>query len=1083
MGTHITLVATTTQGHRNTARIYAHTITDDQRLDMTRPRQPKNEISGPNSQIAATIAGQRASWTWSWTSAHKLGLGFRNELDATFQGLYHFGYGVTPSYTEPAIGFQLGFGLGNRLEALAGPMEICPFYGVTPPRAPSCTTSNLLFSPDAMDLDVGMVHSEDISASDDKPMPPILHDQYCFICGNGGDLMMCNTCSRSICIGSDTQCLDLPATSRYQDEDVSFICPACHQDMDRKINKPTPYFDHQTKGRDPEPIYQHPAEIRGSAQVIPRSKYQNDGVAILNFRLKSFNCDTGDLGKILGPFAAAFFPNQGGHSLLFENIDFDLTRGRREHRQIIERVQENLRAATGPSSHWHLLSPTLKTVIVLITTHAEDNTGELGTSSTNHANINDWMTQVITRPILDMIHALNTHWFFLCCGALVNVPTSLDGVRSFANEWKPANLFAFDAPAFHPIYAATFLLNFFQHNVIEGRSFDSAVGLLLNTSALSRHTGIKRFWSRGEVVKECCLRWTHLRTQPWGNAVPHQCQDCGCIQSWNQKVKGPSTELPRDDVSMRSVQLSRHIRSIWPYNCVKFSTVAAQNTGAFPALVARIRVCALRVVAAVSIVARLPVMHNTSQRIGLFATIVPKNAFTIFPINAHKAETDHKKLIDANAAAEGRGVAELITRFEGRKYSLRLPRASQLLRRLGPEWPPPGEGEGEPTAAQQHSKRWRPASHRTGLAVDVTAVAPWEIPIWAARLSHMGVMSLHRRKAWTKDLTLLPRGNEHRGGPRRQQLLTNEGREDDKAVGGAAAVMSLGTRWGEPAESWDWTHGKMAKQFDVACFGLAKTVEALTIRFAAEATPPDTIFVLCSDASALLAVKNTRNKTAQSSALLFHFSLTTLCTIHRNTNIVLVWTPTDHELENQTVARHKATEACRRDPPGRVERVQSAAYQKDRARQKAFQEWAAEWKKRQGEIRAGQRTASFADKVTLTKPPDGNNHPLWSAATECERDAKGKKTKKALFSRRTTSTAFQISVDHAFTGSYAARFRPADPPESLRHAASHSAPAPTRYTTASATTSRGTPLVSSDTGAPSHTTNSYPPIRKTHSVS
>ncbi|KAH9046201.1 hypothetical protein EDB84DRAFT_1629048 [Lactarius hengduanensis] len=119
----------------------SHTI-----IQMTRPRQPKNEISGPNSQIAATIAGQRASWTWSWTSAHKLGLGFRNELDATFQGLYHFDYGVTPSYTEPAIGFQLGFGLGNRLEALAGPMEICPFYGVTPPRAPSCTTSNLLFS-------------------------------------------------------------------------------------------------------------------------------------------------------------------------------------------------------------------------------------------------------------------------------------------------------------------------------------------------------------------------------------------------------------------------------------------------------------------------------------------------------------------------------------------------------------------------------------------------------------------------------------------------------------------------------------------------------------------------------------------------------------------------------------------------------------------------------------------------------------------------------------------------------------------------------------------------------------------------
>ena len=30
-----------------------------------------------------------------------------------------------------------------------------------------------------------------------------------------------------------------------------------------------------------------------------------------------------------------------------------------------------------------------------------------------------------------------------------------------------------------------------------------------------------------------------------------------------------------------------------------------------------------------------------------------------------------------------------------------------------------------------------------------------------------------------------------------------------------------------------------------------------------------------------------------------------------------------------------------------------------------------------------------------------------------------------------TSTAFQLTVDHAFTGSYATRFRPSDPPETL----------------------------------------------------
>ena len=112
------------------------------------------------------------------------------------------------------------------------------------------------------------------------------------------------------------------------------------------------------------------------------------------------------------------------------------------------------------------------------------------------------------------------------------------------NRWKPANLFAFDAPAFHPILAATFLLNFFQHIIIYGRTFDSSTALLLNASPLSCHTGIMRFWTRNSVVNNCTLRWTHFRTRPWGESVPYQCPSCRCIQAWDQKGRG--AELGRD---------------------------------------------------------------------------------------------------------------------------------------------------------------------------------------------------------------------------------------------------------------------------------------------------------------------------------------------------------------------------------------------------------------------------------------------------------------------------------------------------------------------------------------------------------
>jgi hypothetical protein len=57
-----------------------------------------------------------------------------------------------------------------------------------------------------------------------------------------------------------------------------------------------------------QPLYPSLAKLRGSAQLIPRSKFLSDGIAILNLRLDVFHFDTGDLGKILEPFANAFFP-------------------------------------------------------------------------------------------------------------------------------------------------------------------------------------------------------------------------------------------------------------------------------------------------------------------------------------------------------------------------------------------------------------------------------------------------------------------------------------------------------------------------------------------------------------------------------------------------------------------------------------------------------------------------------------------------------------------------------------------------------------------------------------------------------
>jgi hypothetical protein len=138
----------------------------------------------------------------------------------------------------------------------------------------------------------------------------------------------------------------------------------------------------------------------------------------------------------------------------------------------------------------------------------------------------------------------------------------------------------------------------------------------------------------------------------------------------------------------------------------------------------------------------------------------------------------------------------------------------------------------------------------------------------------------------------------------------------------------------------------------------------------------------------------------------------------------------DLALGSQMRARALATEACQRDPPEGLDCIQSAAYQKDRARIKAFQEWAQDWRRDHADRERGRKPQSFAYSHALAHPPDGNNHPLWQAAIDRERDNRGgRKTKKFRYSRRTTSTALQVAIDHAFTGTYVTRFRPNDPPE------------------------------------------------------
>jgi hypothetical protein len=377
----------------------------------------------------------------------------------------------------------------------------------------------------------------------------------------------------------------------------------------------------------------------------------------------------------------------------------------------------------------------------------------------------------------------------------------------------------------------------------------------------------------------------------------------------------------------------------------------------------------------------------------------------------------------------------------------RLPRESQILRRLGTDWYSLGQGDLPLPVPQSRvlpgKRNQRPTALEAlalrvpsrGPRVDVAAVAPWEVPNWVEHVSYMGVENPCVRKTWIRDLTVTVKGMNtmliHLAA-----ATCNREAEGLSMVGGAAATYSRG---GAETTSHDWVIGSDLTQFDADAYVLARAAEVMAQCYTAEVAPPDHTYIFCASSLALQAVQNLRSIKAHSFALRFHQALTTFFSSH-NGRITLCWAPKDDSLEGNWLARTLASQACRRDIadlPNRMDRILSAAFQKDRARRAAFHQWELDYKaartRNTTHLKSyGSPLDGAAYQYAISQPPSKVNHPLWSAAVAMEKDKRGRKTRCPLFTRRTTSTVLQLAVDHTFTGSYARRFRPNDPPSSLR---------------------------------------------------
>jgi hypothetical protein len=205
----------------------------------------------------------------------------------------------------------------------------------------------------------------------------------------------------------------------------------------------------------------------------------------------------------------------------------------------------------------------------------------------------------------------------------------------------------------------------------------------------------------------------------------------------------------------------------------------------------------------------------------------------------------------------------------------RLPRPSQLLCRLGPDWYAAGQGNLPLVVARSHALpgkcNQRPTALEalalkvpsSGPKVDVAVLAPWEVPNWVDHVSYMGVENPYVQKAWIRDLTA--------SGPGASTMLIhvaaatrNREAEELGVVGGAAAAYARG---GNPITWHQWVAGSELTQFDTDAYTLARTAEVLASSYSDGVAPPLTIYVFNSSSLAIQAVKNPWSIKAHSYAL------------------------------------------------------------------------------------------------------------------------------------------------------------------------------------------------------------------------